>query len=433
MRIEAIGINHRTSPIEVRDKASIGPARIEQAYDALLGSSNIEGAVILSTCNRTELYLSPYQHHEVEDLRAVFGRMTGLSDDEVADAFTLRDEAAVDHLFRVTSGLDSQMLGEVQILGQAKTALEVAQEHHAPNGVLNKLFGKAIECGKQVRHRTEISQGSVSVASASVEMAHRIFGSLERLNVLLVGAGETCRLAARHLQSAGIEGWRISNRTEANARAVADLLGGSVTSFPPKPEDLAWADIVVSATSSTEPVLSVESLRQGQKRRRSMQLLLDLAVPRDVEGEASDLPDTYLYTVDDFEELVAANLSAREKEALRAGKLVDKLVDEFTTWYRENRVAPTIQQIQEVLEDLRQQEIQRSAKRFADTDREQVEKFSRSLMRKVTSLMVANLKRSAVEEDDLTTARALSLALVRDNHRDEIDDVLEKLDHELSH
>lgn len=433
MRIEAIGINHHTSPIEVRDKASIGPQRIVAAYETLLLSSNIEGAIILSTCNRTELYLSPYQHHDTSRLRDLFASLTRLTKEEVASAFTLRDEEAVSHLFRVAAGLDSQMLGEVQIIGQVRDALAQAQEQNAPNTVLNKLFGKAIEAGKQARHRTQISQGAVSVASASVEMATRIFGKLDDVKVLLVGAGETSRLASRHLQSAGVAGWRISNRTRANAQVVADLLGGEAVAWPPTVEDLAWADLVVSATSSDEPVLTTRLVKQARKRERRMRLLLDLAVPRDMEPGIAKLDDTYLYTVDDFEELVAANLAAREKEAQRATKLVDKLVEEFAEWYRENRVAPTIQQLQQVLEDLRQQEVARSAKRFADTDQEQVDKFSRSLVRKITSLLIANLKKSALEEDGLQTARALTMALVTDDHRDDIDTVLEKLDHELSH
>jgi glutamyl-tRNA reductase len=433
MRIEAIGINHRTSGLEVRDRAAIGPQQAAQAYEALLASDNIEGAVILSTCNRTEVYLSPYTHHEEEELIRLFATLTGLTPEEAEAAFILRDEAAVDHLFRVAAGLDSQMLGEVQILGQVKEALEKAQEQQAANPVLNKLWGRAVEAGKAARHRTQISQGSVSVASASVEMAQRIFGSLENIKVLLVGAGETSRLAARHLQSAGVAGWRISNRTAANARAVADLLGGEVASFPPSSADLAWADLVVSATGADQPVLTLAELKRARRTRRGMQLLLDLAVPRDMEPSIARLDDTYLYTVDDFQELVAANLAAREKEAARAGRLVDRMVEEFAEWYRENRVAPTIQQLQVVLEDLRRQEVERNAGRFAESDREQVDRFSRSLMRKVTSLIIANLKRSAVEEDDLTTARALTLALASENRREDINDVLEKLDHELSH
>jgi glutamyl-tRNA reductase len=278
-----------------------------------------------------------------------------------------------------------------------------------------------------------ISQGAVSVASAAVQIAGRIFGDLRDRRVLLVGAGETARLAAKHLATAGVGMWRVCNRTEANAKAVADLLGGRVTSFPPTVEDLAWADLVVSATGSPEPVITTDMVKAGKKKRRGTQLILDLAVPRDVEPGAGKLRNQFLFTVDDFEELVATNLAARKREAERTETIVREFVSEFTDWYRQNRVAPTIEQLKDVLEELRRREVEENLRRFHETDREQVEQFSRSLMRKVTSLVVANLKRASLEEDDLEMAKAVTLALADEQQSGKVDDVLEKLDHELSH
>lgn len=432
MRIEAVILSHHTSPIEVRERAALNGQQLEQAVQLLLEKDNIESVVVLSTCNRCEIYISPYHHHDPEGLQKLLQEVTKLSEAESKQAIVLRDSAVVDHLFKVTAGLDSQMLGEVQILGQVKDALDTAQSLHSTNAVLNKLFSRAVECGKLVRNQTEISRGAVSVASAAVEMAGRIFGAFETRNVLLVGAGETARLVARHLRSAGVVSWRISNRTEANAQVVADLLGGRVVAFPPSQEDLIWADIVVSATSSVEPVITAPVVKLAQKKRRSVQLLLDLAVPRDTDPQIRDLDDIYLYGVDDFQDLVSANIKSRAREAVHATKVVSGLVTEFSAWYRENRVAPTIQQLQTVLEELRKQEVDLNLSRFHASDREQVERFSKSLMRKVTSLLINNLKRASNEEDDLTTARALTLALARED-QENVNEVLEKLNRELSH
>ena len=250
--------------------------------------------------------------------------------------------------------------------------------------------------------------------------------------MLLVGAGQTARLAAKYLTTAGIDRWAVCNRTTENAQVVADLLGGRVAAFPPTIEDLAWADLIVTATSASEPVIRLEQMKLAKKKRKGMQLLLDLAVPRDSEPDIRDLRDMYLYTVDDFQDLVKANLKARESEAERAEELIKTHVAEFTEWYMENRVAPTIQQLQETLEELRVLEVKRNARKFHGTDQEQVELFSKSLMRKVTSLMIANLKRASLEEDDLSMAKAVARA-VSLNKEGDLNDVLKRLDDELSH
>ena len=204
MRLELVGINHRVAEIAVRERAALSPEQADGALRGLMGADNLDGAAILSTCNRTELYLSPREHHEAEELRAIYRRITGLDDDQAAGAYLLRDDDAVRHVMRVAAGLDSQMLGEVQILGQLKDAFARSQEAGTANNILNKLLLRAIEAGKDVRNRTGISHGAVSVASAAVQMAQRIFGSLEGRRVLLVGAGETARLAANHLAGQGV-------------------------------------------------------------------------------------------------------------------------------------------------------------------------------------------------------------------------------------
>ena len=272
----------------------------------------------------------------------------------------------------------------------------------------------------------------MSVASASVTMAERVFGRLAGRRVLLVGAGQTARLAAKYLAGAGVDLWTVCNRTRANAEAVADLIGGRVGEYPPSVDDLAWADVIVSATSSAAPVITFERMRQAKKRAAGVQLLLDLAVPRDSEPAVAELDDLYLYTVDDFEDLVAANLEARRGEAERAEQLVAVLVAEFSDWYQEHRIVPAVQQLQDALEELRAREVERNLRRFHDSDRQQVDRFSRALMRRVAALFIANLKRASLEEDDLGMAMAVARAVAPENEG-ELDRVLQRLDNELSH
>ncbi len=432
MRLELIGLNHRTSPIEVRERASMSPEQIDGALRGLSGAPNLEGAAILSTCNRTELYLSPERHFTDEELRTLYCRLTGLPDDAVSPAYVLRDNDAMQHMLRVAAGLDSQMLGEVQIIGQLKDAYARALEAGSTNSILNKALLRAIEAGKDVRNRTGISQGAVSVASAAVQMAQRIFGSLAGRRVLLVGAGETARLAANHLSGVGVEDWRVTNRTEDNAKVVADLLGGRVVAFPPGPDDVEWADLVVSATGASEPVIGGPEVVASVRKRRRPLLLLDLAVPRDVDPAVGKCDDVYLYTVDDFTELVKANLSVREKEARRAEQIVAKHVEEFAGWYRENRVAPSIQQLHVVLEQLRVNEVDRNRKRFQPEDHDQLDKFSKALIRKVEGLMAANL-REASRDDDLSLAQAVVRATRRSEEDEDVQAILDRLKQEGSH
>ncbi len=432
MKLEMIGLNHRTATLAIRERAAITPDTLPSILERLVRHPNIEGAAILSTCNRAELYLSPTFHFDPAELRALYIDVFGLEPEDGEAAYVSRDGATVRHLFRVASGLDSQMLGEIQILAQVKNAYNTALELACTSGILNRLFTQAIFCGKQVRTRTAISQGAVSVAYAAIEVARRLFNKLDERNFLLVGAGETTRLAAKYLADAGACRWRVSNRTTMHAAGFAEQIGGEITSYPPKAEDLAWADVVVSATAAPTAVITVNECGTSLKSRKRPLLFLDLAVPRDVDSAFAEHDDVYVYTVDDFQELVTANIKARQKEALRAEELVEKEVHAFGEWYRDNRIAPSIQQLQAALETIRATQVEQQAKHFRPEDREEVEKFSRSMMNKVTSLIIANMRRAAADGNDLTLARAVTVAFAgKDQHA--VDEILEKLNHELSH
>ncbi|UCE67628.1 MAG: glutamyl-tRNA reductase [Candidatus Zixiibacteriota bacterium] len=431
MNIEMIGINHETSDIAARDRATINPERFSEVSKKIAEISGIDGSVILSTCNRVEIYTSPQNHLSDSDLKNIFGKITGLDRADYENAYIYRDEEAVRHLFRVASGLNSQLLGEVQILGQVKSAYYSALEIGSVTGFLNRLFLKAIECGKFARERTAISQGAVSAAYAAVDLAGRIFGNLEKLNLLLIGAGDTGKLAALHFHGAGVSSWKVSNRTRERAETLAQELGGETIEFPPSAEDINWADIVVSATGAPGYVIEADGISDIIKKRENPICFLDLAVPRDIDPELKEARNAFVYSIDDFNELVESNLKARRKEAERAEKLVLQKVDSFVKWHRENRVAPTIHQLQEIVEGIRLSEIEKSAKKFCEADRETIEKLSKSLVKKIISLIILNMKKASVDKDDLSLARSVLLAFSKED--ESIKKTLEKLDHELSH
>ncbi len=432
MELEVIGINHETSDIAARELAAINPEQLPEAIKTILGWQGIEGCVIVSTCNRVELYISPQNHLSDSELRELFGKSTNLDPSQFDKAYIYRDENAARHLFNVTSGLNSQLIGEVQILGQVKTSYYMALEIGSANGFLNRLFMKGIECGKFVRERTAISKGAVSVAFAAVSLAGKIFGNLDKLNVLIIGAGETGKLAAAHFHKAGVSSWKVSNRTKEKAEKLAKELSGQAAPFPPKDEDILWADIVVSSTGSPRYIIEADKLVPLIDKRENPICFLDLAVPRDIDPEMNKADNIFVYSVDDFNELVESNLNARRKEAERAEKLISQKVENFIKWHRENRVAPTIQQLQEIVEGIRQSEIDRTSKKFCESDRDKVDRFSKSLVKKIISLIIMNMKRASVDQDDLSLARAVLLAFSKQNE-EELNKIMEKLDHELSH
>ncbi len=433
MRLEMIGLSHLTSSLATRERAAIGPDRLPDVVARCKQDGRIEGVVVLSTCNRVEMYLSPIAHTPERDLRALFAEVCHLTDDEVAAAYVHRDEAAARHLFRVAAGLESQILGEMQILGQVKDAYETALHHASSCAFLNGLFLRAIECGKLVRARTGISRGAVSVAYAAIDMARRTLGHLSGRNILLIGAGDTIRLASRYIVDEGGAPCRVCNRTMDHAREVADMVQGTVVGFPPGENDIAWADIIVTATSSPDLVISRSLAERALQGRTVPLVILDLAVPRDVYPGVAEHPNVYLRTVDDFKDLVKANMLARRSEAERARELVEKQVHDLMIWYQENRIAPTIRQLQTVLEEIRSAEVANNARRFRAEDREQVDKFSKALIRRVGGLIIANMKKASLTQNDLSLALAVARVFALEDNDPGLLDTLEKLQHELSH
>lgn len=400
MHILTLGLNHQTASIEVREKAAFGPDSIHQALATLTEFSGVAEATILSTCNRTEIYCGQ-ENDDTTRILAWLSEYSGLKQHDLDKSiYHYPNEAAVKHAFRVASGLDSMVLGEPQILGQMKEAFLTASSVGATGKVLNRLFQHTFNVAKQVRTDTEIGVNSVSVAYSGVNLAKRIFTQLSEQTVLLIGAGETIELVARHLKQNKVKHIIIANRSIDKAQTLARETGDEAISLSQMPERLQDADIVVSSTASTLPILGKGAIEAAQKKRKhSPMFILDLAVPRDVEAEVGQLKDVYLYTVDDLKSVVDENREVRLRATEQAENIIDFQVVKFMRWMRSLKSVPAIKSFREGLNELRQAELERALKKLENgEDAEKVlEQFARDLTNKLAHHPSQVLKQADIE------------------------------------
>ncbi len=362
MPLVVVGINHRTAPVEVREKVVFDPGHLPKALAALAALGAREN-VIVSTCNRTELYCVV---EEPARLGPWLENYHGVGRSLAGSLYERADAAAVEHAFAVASGLDSLVLGEPQILGQLKDAYRAAQDSGTAGPMLNRLFQATFSVAKRVRTETRIGANAVSVASAAVALARRIFAHFDQHTALLVGAGQTIALTARHLRAQGLQRMIIANRSLARAQALAAEFGASAITLDALALHLAEADIVISSTASQEPVVTVADVRAAlSARRRRPMFLVDIAVPRDIEPGVADFEDAYLYTIDDLQGVVSQNLQAREDEAVQARALIGEEVQRFMSGLRGQDAVPTIRELRESAELVRAQTLEHAARLLA--------------------------------------------------------------------
>jgi glutamyl-tRNA reductase len=336
MEIVLIGLNHRTAPVELRERVSFTPDQAQRAAEELRSRGVLSETLVLSTCNRSELYgvppeSAPDSAGAMELFLATFHQI----DPAVLNRslYTRRDQEAVRHLFRVASGLDSMLLGEAEILGQVREAYRIALDLGATGPVLNRMFQNALEVGKRVRTETDIGKRPVSVAFAGVKLAERIFGSLRGHSALILGAGATGEQVMDHLRDRGISSLRVANRSPERARELAARTGAEVVDWEALDAALEWPDMIVSSVSSPEPVLSRQMLARAMAARSNRSLLLvDLGVPRNVAPGAADLYNVYLYDLDHLAEIVEQNKKSRQDEVPRAESIVQEQVEKFQNW-----------------------------------------------------------------------------------------------------
>ncbi len=350
-----VGLSWRTAPVAVRERLAFRDDDIGPALADLLGSPDIDEAVILSTCNRVEIYGStPLQQGAgavaaAAEARSFLARSRGVAAEGLADHLYERvDDEAIRHLFRVASALDSMVVGESQILGQLKDAYGAAARVQATGAVLGRSMEKAFQVAKRVRSETGISRGAANVSSVAVELARRVFGDLDGKAILVVGAGKMSALAARHLRVAGARSILVTNRSPEKAAELAAEVEGSARPWSELGNLLAEADVVISSTGATQPILDGKLLKKAMKARRWRPLVVvDIAVPRDADPAIGKLDGVYLFDIDDLERVVAENIKERQKEADAALSIVEIEVAELRRWLRAQRVVPTIRSLRE--------------------------------------------------------------------------------------
>lgn len=401
-----IGASHRTAPVDVRERLVVPEDEVPTRLRRLLELGAIGEAMILSTCNRTEVVV-----HAEGDAAAAIQRVKGVLgaggklDDEALERilYVKSGRDAIRHLFRLGVGLDSMILGEPQILGQVKAAYARAESSGTLGSHLRPLFQRVFSVAKKVRTDTDIGRNPVSVSYAAVGLAHQIFGALNDRAILLLGAGETAELCARHLAAQGIREIFVANRTFMRAEELAARFGGEAVPFDRFLDYLVDVDVLISSTSSTEPLLRHDDATQVMRRRRNRPLfLIDLAVPRDIEPEVNEVDNLYLYDVDDLQHVAEAGLEERRLAAEKAERQVEGEVLAFEKWARAQEVSPTIIALRNKLDELRDAEFQRFQGRLQDLDpqqRQAVEELASSLINKVLHGPIRHLKRSAASSN----------------------------------
>ncbi|MDE1236665.1 glutamyl-tRNA reductase [Vibrio aestuarianus] len=398
MSLLAIGINHNTASVELREKVAFGPDKLSDALQQLASSSSVEGSVILSTCNRTEIYcdVKSSSKSKVIDWLSQFHQV---SPEELKPSLYIHEEqAAIRHLMRVSCGLDSLVLGEPQILGQVKQAYSDARDNNAADSAIEKLFQKAFSVAKRVRTETEIGGSAVSVAYAACTLAKQIFESLSDSTVLLVGAGETIELVAKHLAGHNCKRMIVANRTRERAMSLANQFAAEVIALNEIPDYLAHADIVISSTASPLPIIGKGMVETAIKARRHQpMLLIDIAVPRDIESQVGDLSDAYLYTVDDLQSIVDSNMQQRKVEAIQAEAIVSEESAAFMSWMRSLQAVDSIREYRHSANEVREELLTKSLQALAaGADPEKVLlEFSNKLTNKLIHIPTRALQSAA--------------------------------------
>ncbi|MCZ4371570.1 glutamyl-tRNA reductase [Vibrio diazotrophicus] len=410
MSLLAIGINHNTASVELREKVAFGPDKLSEALGQLSADSHVNGSVILSTCNRTEIYCDVKSSSKNKLIEWLTQFHNVSPEDLKPSLYVHEDQAAIRHLMRVSCGLDSLVLGEPQILGQVKQAYADSRKNNAVDSSLDKWFQKAFSVAKRVRTETEIGGSAVSVAYAACTLAKHIFESLADATVLLVGAGETIELVAKHLASHNCKRIIVANRTRERAMSLAEEFNADVIALNEIPDYLHFADIVISSTASPLPIIGKGMVESALKKRRHQPMLfVDIAVPRDIESQVGDLNDAYLYSVDDLQSIVDSNIEQRKVEAIEAEAIVSEESAAFMSWMRSLQAVDSIRDYRKAANDIREELLSKSLQALAAGG--DPEKLLVELSNKLTNKLIHNPTRAMQSAAEL--GEPAKLAIIR--------------------
>ena len=406
MELFALSLNHDTASIDLRERLFFPERELPKALDALGEVSELAERMILTTCNRVEVYgvAEGPLSQTVESVVACLGRHRNLDPAQFDGAFhTHTAAAAARHVFRVASSLESMVLGEPQILGQVKSAYSIARAEQSTGIVLNNLLEQAFHVAKRVRTETGIASEPVSIASVAVDLARKIFGDLAGRTVLILGAGEMAELALRHLMDDGVQSILVANRTYERAVALAEQFRGRAVTYDSFQQEMLNADIVISATSAPHMILKKEDMQKIiQERRHRPIFLIDIADPRDIDAACNEVDNVYLYNIDDLQSVAAANQKERQREAERAVPIVEREVELFLAWLRGLDVVPTIVSLRNRMEEIREAELRKAMSRLGDLtpeQRETIASLTTAMVNKILHQPMSELRRRAVHQD----------------------------------
>jgi glutamyl-tRNA reductase len=403
MHLVLVGLSHKTAPIEIREKLTFPASSQGEALAALTACPGIAEAVILSTCNRTEIYVVASDDDGSDTVIDFLSGHHALDRHELARYLYVVDgQAVVKHLFRVVSSLDSMVVGEAQILHQVKEAYDCACEADASRRVFHKLFRQSFEVGKRVRTETAIGESAVSISYAAIELAKKVFDTLEGRTILVVGAGKMSELTAKHLVSHGVASVLVANRTYERAVELAERFEGTAIPYEELFDRMRAADIVISSTSAPGYVIGREQVAAVMRGRRAPLFLIDIAVPRDIDPAVNDLANAFVYDIDDLNGVVQSNLEERMREARRAEAIVEEELGVFDAWLETMQVVPTIKAIHDGAETMRRDELAKALKRLGGLSEKEIatiDALSQAIVNKMLHAPTAVLRSAAAEKD----------------------------------
>ena len=411
MHLFLLGVSHKTAPVDLRERLDFSSRDVGAAVEALATRSSAAESVVLSTCNRSEIYVASGQLARARDEIIQFLTEYHQVPAEVftPHLFSFSDAEAARHLFRVAGGLDSLVVGEPQILGQVKDAYEAASARRCTGPILSKLFHWSFGVGKRVRTETALGEGAVSISFAAVALARKIFGRLGGRRVLVVGAGEISTLTAQHLRSQGVGEIAITSRTILNAETLAAAVDGRAIPWEQLTSALGSADIVVTATGSQRPIITRAQVEAATRRHhRGPLFIIDVAVPRDVEPEVGEIEQVFLYNVDDLQTIVQENISKRTAEIARAEGIVEDEVAKFIAWQRSRGAVPTIVALRERFDAIRRSELQRLEGKLPPESRALFDQVTRLIVEKLLLEPTEQLKALPDEETQVAYTEAVS-------------------------
>lgn len=428
MAFISVGVNHRTAPVDVRERVAFAPETVVEAMQRLCRECDASEVAILSTCNRTEIYAvvpdtALAQRSDMVDWLAEYHRFAA---DHLRDhSYQFSNDEAVQHLMEVACGLDSLVLGEPQIFGQLKSAYAVAREASTVGPHLNQLFQQTFSVAKRVRSETAIGKNPVSVAYAAVHLSQQIFADLKAVNALLIGAGETIDLVAQHLREKGINKLIVANRTLSRASELASRYHAEAVLLADIPAVLHEADIVISSTASQLPLLGKGAVESALKKRKHRPMfMVDIAVPRDIEAEVGDLKDVYLYTVDDLEGVIEENRRSRQDAAEHAREIIKQGVAQWQRHARSQLAVDAIKELRSAAEIVREEELQRALRQLESGQpaQEVIAKLARSLTNKLMHAPTTSLKEASESGNREAIEQARSLFGIAASNSDGISD-----------